>query len=76
MREYRVVFSPQEPFKYRAQRRIWKWWFWFEIGCASSLQEAKAGIKEHLRNEINRTNGKVIFEYNEEDYIADKLKNG
>jgi len=40
------------------------------------LQEAKAGIKEHLRNEINRTNGKVIFEYNEEDYIADKLKNG
>jgi hypothetical protein len=69
--KYRIVVNDDTEYPYRISKKGWI--FWHAIGKCRSLEEAKDDLRKLVRLEMMKP-GTVVLEYNEQDFLADKLK--
>jgi len=70
--KYRIVTGADTEHPYAIQKK--GWFRWKTIENCRSRDTARTDLEKFIRNEYQRP-GTVVFEYSEEDYLADKLKN-
>jgi hypothetical protein len=70
--KYRIVTGPDSEHPYAIQKKGWI--RWKTVERSRNRDAARADLEKLIRNEYQRP-GTVIFEYSEQDYLADKLKN-
>ena len=69
--KYRIVVNDSTDYPYLICKKGWI--FWNSVGKCRTLEEAKDDLRKLVRLETMKP-GSVILEYNEQDYVADKLK--
>ena len=83
MLRYRVVVraSDQYPYKVQEYHKFLFLGFWADVpgtkGIHASLEEAKIAIQQIIKTEKaleKLPGGKVVYEYDENDLLVDKLK--
>lgn len=87
MKKYRVIIrgsygSVCRNYPYRSQTGIekkflfFKWTTWEDLDIHQTLAQAKSKILEESRRPVVEvlTVGEIVYEYDDSDHIADKLK--
>jgi hypothetical protein len=69
--KYRIVVNDSTDYPFLVERKGWI--FWKSFSKERDIDHAKETILKCARQEMLRP-GKVVFEYNEDDYLVDKLK--
>ncbi len=69
---FRIVTGPDSDHPYTIQKK--RWFGWQSIEDCRSRDTARSDLEKLIKNGYARP-GTVIFEYSEQDYLADKLKN-
>lgn len=69
--KYRIVVNDDTEYPYYISKKGWI--FWHNIGKCRSLEEAKDDLRKLVKLEMMKP-GTVVLEYNQEDFLADKLK--
>ncbi len=70
--KYRIVTGPDTDHPFAIQKK--GWFRWKTVETCRGRDVVRAELDKLVKNEYQRP-GTVIFEYSEEDYLADKLKN-
>lgn len=69
---YRVVTNPDSDYPYCIQKK--RWYGWQTIEKCGGKDSMRNYLDRCIKNEYTRS-PTVVFEYSNEDYLADKLKN-
>lgn len=69
---YRIITSEDREHPYIIQKK--GWFFWKTVDKCRNKESAGSDLERLIKQEYSRP-GTVFFEYTEEDYLADKLKN-
>jgi hypothetical protein len=69
--KYRVKYTGNPKYPYRAERKAKSWYFWTTIGAADTQSEAEKLIKRRINMPAY---GDIVFEFSEEDIVVEKLK--
>lgn len=70
--KFRIITNSDRELLYTVEQKYW--FFWRRRISVGSIERAEFYIKKSIELALNHKSGRIIKEYTEEDYLADKLK--